>query len=154
MLYPVWLFTHEYGGERRLVGVNGQTGVVAANYPVDTRKVEVAGRRHYLRMLPWLILAMAGLAAGTCFLFTEGFTLPVMLSAVAVIVGFFGTFIVHGGSGIDVGDIGESITAMKNVHDHVNLLAFIDPESIKLTGDYDPLTHGPRTGKHQADRRS
>ncbi len=141
VLYPVWLFSYEYGGERRLVGVNGQTGIVAANYPVDKGKVEVAGRKHFRKMLLWSIVAFAGLVAGTCFLGTGGFSFPVMVSAIVAVVGMFGAFIVHGSSGIDVGDLAESTEAMKSVHDHVNLLAFIVPESIKLAPDYDPLTY-------------
>lgn len=39
VLLPVWLFVVEYNGERYLAGVNGQTGAVALNYPIDDGKI-------------------------------------------------------------------------------------------------------------------
>lgn len=49
VLLPVWLIVVAYGGEKYLVGVNGQTGKVAVNLPIDVKKQTNAAFKRTLK---------------------------------------------------------------------------------------------------------
>lgn len=49
VLLPVWLIAGAYGGEKYLVGVNGQTGKVAVNLPIDEKKQTNAAFKRTLK---------------------------------------------------------------------------------------------------------
>lgn len=56
-ILPVWLLAVSYGGNKYVVGVNGQTGKVAANFPVDEKKKQTAAAREALNNAGKVLLA-------------------------------------------------------------------------------------------------
>ena len=55
-LLPVWLIVITYGGEKYLAGINGQTGKVAINLPIDEKKqTDAAFKRTIKEELPWTL---------------------------------------------------------------------------------------------------
>lgn len=65
-LMPVWLIVISYNGRKYLVGVNGQTGKVAANLPIDEGKQRRAARR----MTPKGMLPLAPILLFPCLVFS------------------------------------------------------------------------------------
>ena len=81
-LLPVWLFVAEFEGEGYLVGVNGQTGKVAVNLPIDQAKKNRSVRKE------GLISVLISLP-GTALLLFLGATMPKAgLSNMVLSVGF------------------------------------------------------------------
>ncbi len=55
-LLPVWLIVIAYGGEKYLAGINGQTGKVAINLPIDEKKqTDAAFKGTIKKELPWTL---------------------------------------------------------------------------------------------------
>lgn len=54
-LFPVWLIVVAYRGEKYVVGVNGQTGKVAANLPIDAGKQRIAAACESLKSAAYVL---------------------------------------------------------------------------------------------------
>ncbi len=135
-LFPVWLFVVEYEGKRQLVGVNGQTGAVATNYPFDKKKFGKINRSHSRKMLIRVVLAFAFVAAALLVWCNLGNFLA------AVILGLLG-FLCLGSairisatSGVDVSDYEDASATMDNVHEHNSIMRFINMKTFDFTSDF------------------